>query len=359
LLGGSRAAVLKQIEDGFPFLPAGCHMQLDRVASERVIESIKRSVPSRWAEKAAELRSLQEEQPGISLSHFLDAAGMELDDVYKDGRSWSDLKETARLSVAKSGPHENIIRRACGRMLHVDDSERLDTWAAWLGASSSDPSRMAPRARRLYRMLVSQLLDQIPGKQMSLRHAEAHLRRHPQVRAELVELFEALSARISHLPHTLDVLPDVPLKIHASYTRTEILAACEDSDAMKVPEWREGVRHFPDLPADVFAFTLDKTKGQFSPTTRYRDYAINQELIHWESQSTVRERSPTGLRYQAHRARGNHILLFARVRVGDPFYFLGPATYVRHVGELPMAITWHLKYRLPGDLFTAFAAAVA
>jgi len=26
-----------------------------------------------------------------------------------------------------------------------------------------------------------------------------------------------------------------------------------------------------------------KTTGQFSPTTRYRDYAISPELIHWES----------------------------------------------------------------------------
>jgi hypothetical protein len=28
-------------------------------------------------------------------------------------------------------------------------------------------------------------------------------------------------------------------------------------------------------------FTLDKTTGQFSPTTRYRDYAISRDVIHW------------------------------------------------------------------------------
>ncbi len=31
-------------------------------------------------------------------------------------------------------------------------------------------------------------------------------------------------------------------------------------------------------------FTLDKSDGDFSPTTRYRDYAISPTLIHWESQ---------------------------------------------------------------------------
>jgi hypothetical protein len=39
--------------------------------------------------------------------------------------------------------------------------------------------------------------------------------------------------------------------------------------------------------------------------------------------------------------------------------FLGPATYVSHVGERPMAITWKLRHPLPGDVFQKFAAAVA
>jgi len=53
-------------------------------------------------------------------------------------------------------------------------------------------------------------------------------------------------------------------------------------------------------------------------------------------------------------------LLFARLSADDrAFHFLGPATYVRHVGEQPMAITWRLRHLLPGDLFQAFAAAVA
>ncbi|WP_437962250.1 hypothetical protein WME76_12360 [Sorangium sp. So ce119] len=37
----------------------------------------------------------------------------------------------------------------------------------------------------------------------------------------------------------------------------------------------------------------------------------------------------------------------------------GEASYVRHEGELPMAITWRLHHALPGDLFASFAAAVA
>ena len=70
--------------------------------------------------------------------------------------------------------------------------------------------------------------------------------------------------------------------------------------------------------------------------------------------------SPTGRRYQHHASTRSHILLFARLNTDErAFVFLGPATYVSHVGELPMAITWRLRHQLPGDLFQRFAAAVA
>jgi hypothetical protein len=52
--------------------------------------------------------------------------------------------------------------------------------------------------------------------------------------------------------------------------------------------------------------------------------------------------------------------LFTRLHADErAFWFLGPATYQDHVGEKPMAITWELEHPLPGDLYAAFAAAVA
>jgi hypothetical protein len=152
----------------------------------------------------------------------------------------------------------------------------------------------------------------------------------------------------------------VPLQVHARYTRLEILAAFGVGDGARVAAWQTGVRRVEEARADLLAFTLDKTSGQFSPTTRYRDYAIRHDLIHWESQSVTREESETGRRYREHVARGSSILLFARLRADDrAFWFLGPARYVSHEGELPMAITWRLERPLPGDLFASFAAVVA
>ncbi len=53
-------------------------------------------------------------------------------------------------------------------------------------------------------------------------------------------------------------------------------------------------------------------------------------------------------------------MLFARLHQDDrALYFLGPATDVSHQSERPMQIVWRLAHALPGDLFAAFAAAVA
>ncbi len=164
---------------------------------------------------------------------------------------------------------------------------------------------------------------------------------------------------MSHVTPGLRILPDVPLHVHARYTRIEILAACGVGEGAKVVSWQSGVWYAEELPADLLAFTLDKTGGAFSPTTRYRDYAISRDLIHWESQSVTRADSETGRRYQEHAARGSHVLLFAQETKDRAYHFLGPARYVRHEGEQPMAITWRLAERLPGDLYQAFAAAVA
>jgi hypothetical protein len=169
-----------------------------------------------------------------------------------------------------------------------------------------------------------------------------------------------LARRITHLGIPLAIRPLVPMTIHGQYTRLEIQAAVATGDRVRVRPWREGVLYDQGNDADIFVFTLDKTHGQFSPTTRYRDYAISRELIHWESQSGTREDSPTGRRYRDHARTGGAVLMFGRISVDErAFTFLGPATYVSHVGEAPMAVTWQLQHPLPGDLFQGFAAAVA
>ncbi len=121
-----------------------------------------------------------------------------------------------------------------------------------------------------------------------------------------------------------------------------------------VARWR--LVRVPQAAADVFFVDLHKAERDYSPSTMYRDYAINRELFHWESQSRQTPNQPTVQRYINHRAGGTQVLLFVRERktfeLGtQPFTFLGPAEYVDHRGERPVAFTWRLAIPMPEALF--------
>lgn len=361
LLGGTRKYVETQVEKSFPFLPAGCHMELDRVASQIVLDSLRSALPSRWNEKILELRAHVAAGFEPTLEKFLLETGLELSDVYSNQKCWSDLLEAANIHVKVHGPQEVVVRRAIGRMLHIDDEERLDFYIAILNSSTIPLLKlMSPRENRLVRMLVASICEKILGVEDSLDIGLALLWLHSQVVAELQELFILQRKRIDHVHVPLDTHPDAPLQIHGKYTRIEMLSAFGVGSYARTRPWREGAIWIEAEKVDVFAFTLDKSDGNFSPTTMYRDYAISRELIHWESQSNTSRNSPTGTRYRNHVAEGSKVMLFARQNTNErAFWFLGPATYVSHESERPMGITWRLERPLPGDLFSLFVAAVA
>jgi hypothetical protein len=246
-------------------------------------------------------------------------------------------------------------------LLHIDDQGRIEAYRRLLEPETApDPGTLSTSDHRLLRMIVASIVDKAVTKSVTLAEGCTLLWAHPQVRAEILAVMDVLRERVTHMPLPLVSHPKVPLAVHARYTRIEILAAFGVGAGAKVAPWQTGVYWTKDVKVDLLAFTLDRTSGHFSPTTRYRDYAISRDLIHWESQSVTRAESETGRRYQQHGQLGSSIMLFARLRSNDrAFYFLGPATYVKHESEMPMAVTWRLTHTLPGDLFASFAAAVA
>ena len=92
------------------------------------------------------------------------------------------------------------------------------------------------------------------------------------------------------------------------------------------------MRWLSDIRTDVLFVTLRKSERLYSPSTRYRDYALSSRLFHWESQSTTSAESPTGRRYRQQHQEGTNVLLFVRDGPtlangsGAPFTLLGPAT---------------------------------
>jgi hypothetical protein len=186
----------------------------------------------------------------------------------------------------------------------------------------------------------------------------------PALRDELQQVLALARDRIARpsLP-----LPDpyVPLRLHATYARDEILAGFgrltpgERYSHQAGPWWHEPAK------TEVLFITLQKTEREYSPSTLYRDYAISRELFHWESQNMTRRDSPSGRRYLEQRDNGVRILLAVRASKRDPwgatrpYTLLGPADIVSHEGERPIAITWRLQNPIPADLYEEFKVSAA
>jgi hypothetical protein len=177
-------------------------------------------------------------------------------------------------------------------------------------------------------------------------------------RRELAELLAILLDRTRRIVRPLLGDEDVPLRIHATYALYEIISAFGLlSPEGRLRETREGVLWCEPHRCDLLFVTLQKSEKEYSPSTLYRDYPVSQDHFHWESQSGTRAGSPTGQRYQTHAPRGSRVFLFVRSRKRDdrgitaPYLFLGPASYVSHVGERPMAITWRLHDPMPESFY--------
>jgi hypothetical protein len=167
LLGISRRQLQEQLCQGFPFLPPGCRLVLDRVASERVLANLRQCLPSRRPQLLAELCALAAEGvigPASGLADWLEALVMEPADFYGiSGASFTGLRrELGWLPPADAGPphpdEQRLSRSIAAGLLHLDDPDRLRSTASALAAvSPPDPAALSERERRQWLMLTAQL----------------------------------------------------------------------------------------------------------------------------------------------------------------------------------------------------------
>lgn len=341
MTGGTPRWIQGQVKEGFPQLPPGCAIQLDRQAKDYVLKSLRAQLRDPWDVLAQELRTRGKE---TTLLDFCESGQAQVEDVYlKPGRSWQGLRARAGFGDA---PDESPAWKAVARLRDVDDPELL---AAWMRLAKDPRQVGAPRYERMVAMLAATLLNDVKeGASARLRgllESDAHLR------AEILELAPALRAAIAHLPIDWQPHPTVPLQVHCRYPLTQVLAAFGVHHKIQA-----GVHFDKFTGCDLFFVTLRKSEKHYSPRTMYRDYAISPELFHWESQNMTRASSPTGLRYQQLGRGESRPLLFVREGAKDgnftqPYLFAGPLNYVGHQGERPMQITWKLDHVLPADYF--------
>ena len=343
-----------EVKKGFVSLPKGCYIQLEKKASKVILENIRRT----FGDKAGLLSRIETftEDSGLPLSmkNFVSYYHLEAKAIY--GKySFSRLCVEAGAREDFSEPAETVITKAFGKFVAVDSRRWIrflvdklpGILASFIHGEAvvlTDPER---RMFQMFYMTVFQKAADFASEET--RENMRSLVESPTMMRELRELMEWNLECIDFIDRPVDLGFDCPLDLHCTYTRDQILTAM---DYLTPGNVREGVKWLPDKKVDVFFVTLNKSDKDYSPTTMYNDYSINESLFHWQSQSTTAESSATGLRYINHRKQGSQIALFVREFKQDgtgaaPYTYLGTASYVKHTGSKPMNITWHLDQPIP------------
>ncbi len=170
---------------------------------------------------------------------------------------------------------------------------------------------------------------------------------------ELLDVLDWQIAQIKHAQPLMDNLPGIPLRLHARYAREQILVAFGATTFEYQAPAREGVFVIQEQNIELMFVTLDKNEKQFSPTTMYHDYAINEHIFHWQSQNSARPDRGRGKDYIQHREIGKRLFLFVREQTTDEygrtmgFVNYGEVEYISHTGSQPMNINWQVKTAMP------------
>jgi superfamily II DNA or RNA helicase len=351
LLTNTNKTVAQEIKNGFASLPKGCYIQLERYAQEYILSNIQNSYTARnWL--ISRLASFTEDSGmPLTLANFVSYHHLDVRLIYKQD-SFSRLCARAKVRDNFHEPMEEVLKKAFPRICAIDSRR----WINFLldifpRIEHLDLGTMTAAEQRMLQMFQFTIWQK-PFAECgfdNLLDGLIQIKNSPVLYAELIELLQYNLDRIDFIDEPVELGFDCPLDLYCTYTRDQILVAL---DFMKPNTVREGVKYIPEKNLDVLFVTLNKADKDYSPTTMYNDYSINEWLFHWQSQSTTAETSPTAQRYINHRQNGSKILLFVRefkkdVSGAAPYTFLGLADYVKHEGSKPMNIIWKLHRPIP------------
>lgn len=346
LTGLPRGSLKDAVEQQFPLLPSGCQLVLDRVAQEQVLSNLRRSLQGGLRRLVDDLREVSQRAHGtpVTLAHFLEASGRDVDDVFTETLSWALLRREAGWPVAPVGPDEASLAKRLRMLLHLDDPERLRFYRDWL--------RGVPQVHvhgdAWTQMLAYAMFEQ-PNRFMTGAQLMELFEAHPAVREDAESLFDVLLDRVGRTTPAVPGHWPWPLALHRTYLRREILTAVGYWHTQAKAPSREGVLRIKDRKLELLFVTLNKSDRHFTPTTSYDDYAVDATHFHWQSQSQTNAEGEAGRRYVEQAINGWQFVLCVRATTGAPFTVLGPVRYVRHEGSRPMSILWKLDVPMPGD----------
>ena len=355
LLRSTRRRIDREIERDFPNLPPGCSIQLERVAREYILKNISESLGNLNAFIPEAIRTFKSETNlPLNFGNFIDATGLSPIEVLNN-RTWSEWKARAAGTSTVVDPDLISARSSLKRICLRTDPEMLDRMMTLSESSvAEDPSFYGytnEEASALHYLLWAQ-----KGKKVGVDNYRASFEKWLRNKDSVQDMVEVVQWRKKlHRYPTKKI--DGPLRLHAAYGTSEIKAAFGLANLERSGPAGVGVIPVKEQKIYIHLVTFRKEDRDFAPTTRYKDYMVSRDVLHWESQAGTTQNSKAGQNYINFLDRGYKILFFARLEKREdketsPFIFLGPAAeLISYEGNRPISMVWRLEFDAPAELF--------
>jgi len=359
MIGKTSMSVPEEIDHGFPHMPLGCSITLEKKAYEEILNNINGFIRS--FQKSKIITSIktfsQNYDVPLTLANFIRLTRIPVERIYKVS-TWSDLCTIAEVRETHSRFTVELKRAVYKKWLSVD--------------SYSYFSFIKKLVEKRFRLKEADLSN-IELKQALMFYYDVF--QEANVFSSIQDMFNELSGDkvfISELEELIPILinrcealekednsifkSSMPLKLHGIYTKDEIFASIGTSTLDRKSSCREGVERNRTLALEAMFVDIIKDREEGS-NTNYNDFAQSREMFNWETQNKV---SPTSQSGQEYINGTNTMLLFVRKQSDHPddqsrtmgYVYLGQVNLEKWSGSRPMQILWKLKTLMPASVFS-------
>lgn len=358
LVGKTNTSIQKELEDDFPHLPLGCTINLEKKAKSYILQNIRNATSFNVNQLLNKIRNYKHQTSlPLTLKNFSNFYHIPLQLIYKKA-NWKRLCVMAEQIEDYPRLNEMEIARAIEKKWLSCNSNSYFQYVLSLAKKDFNINfnNQSDEEKLMSQMLYYDIW-QTARICESLEESIRKIGENKILTEEIIQVLEILIDQIDFIEKENPLNYAQPLKIHSRYTREQILAAFGDSTFVRKSNNREGVVNLENKNTELLLVTLEKTDQNFSPTTMYNDYAINETLFHWQSQNSSKPEIGKGLSYITHQENEKTILLFMREKNTDEFgntmgyVFLGIVNFKEYYGSKPMSITWELKEPIPPFLW--------
>lgn len=366
LIGKTNTTVKHEIEKDFPHLPLGSSIVLEKQAKEHILNNIRQATDMNKRRLIRLMNNFTNHTTlALTLENFLKIYNLELKHIYKN-HTFTSLKSEA-FALKFEQINFDRYKSMISKKWMVTESISYFKFILNLIEEEFDLNKLPKKAENnLMALMLYYDFYQDVVPDLTLSDGIKQIGENKEMVAEMQSFLNVKINQIGYEEIPFSELSDsFPLKIHSRYTRDQILVALGLSTISKISTNREGVALNKKQNIEALFINLKKSEEDFSPSTMYDDYAINETLFHWQSQNKTSSKSSVGLSYINQETNGKTILLFIRESKKDAdgftqgYVFIGPAKYIEHEGSKPMSIKWELKEPMPHYLWNDAAKLVA